>query len=493
MKRIIEKYPQKTIRFLEILIPGTSWAVITMPVWLSFFYPEGVAYFVIAFDVYWFYKSFTLAFNAIRSYLTLSAHVKVDWFSEAKKIPGWEKIHHVIIIPEYKEKISLLRKTLKNLTYQDFPHDQISVILATEKRDPDAKTKGRVLKEEFKDNFAHFWVTYHQLSPGEVAGKSSNMAWAGRFVTKKLKSLGFNLKNVTVTSCDADVLLHPKFFSYLAFAYLSDPDRRYHFYQAAILFYSNIWQIPLPGRMLNTISSILNLSLLSQGLRLINFSTYSLSLKTVQEVGFWGVDVIPEDYHLFFKTYFKKGERVKVVPIFLPVLAQAAQSPGFWRTMVNQFEQSKRWAWGVSDVPRVLKNYFLHPEIPFWDRTFRLAVLLEQHIVWPTNWFILTLGSTVPPLLNPRFAKTVLGYSLGSISSTILTICAVFLLVIIFLDLKMKPPRPKEFARWKTPTLYLQWLTLPIVSFFLSALPGLDAHTRLMLGKRLEYRVTEKV
>ena len=31
------------------------------------------------------------------------------------------------------------------------------------------------------------------------------------------------------------------------------------------------------------------------------------------------------------------------------------------------------------------------------------------------------------------------------------------------------------------------------ISFFLSALPGLDAHTRLMLGKRLEYRVTEKV
>jgi len=43
------------------------------------------------------------------------------------------------------------------------------------------------------------------------------------------------------------------------------------------------------------------------------------------------------------------------------------------------------------------------------------------------------------------------------------------------------------------PFLYLQWFTIPVVSFFLSALPGLDAHTRLMFGKRLEYRVTEKV
>jgi hypothetical protein len=34
---------------------------------------------------------------------------------------------------------------------------------------------------------------------------------------------------------------------------------------------------------------------------------------------------------------------------------------------------------------------------------------------------------------------------------------------------------------------------MPIVGFFFGALPGLDAHTRLMLGKYLEYRITEKV
>ena len=34
---------------------------------------------------------------------------------------------------------------------------------------------------------------------------------------------------------------------------------------------------------------------------------------------------------------------------------------------------------------------------------------------------------------------------------------------------------------------------LPIIGFFFSALPGLDAHTRLMLGKYIEYKVTEKV
>ncbi|TSC53734.1 MAG: Uncharacterized protein LiPW16_315 [Microgenomates group bacterium LiPW_16] len=77
MKRIFEQYPEKTHRALEILLPAITWGVITMPFWLSFWHPAMVAYFVIGFDVYWFYKSATLAINALRSYLTLSAHVKV--------------------------------------------------------------------------------------------------------------------------------------------------------------------------------------------------------------------------------------------------------------------------------------------------------------------------------------------------------------------------------------------------------------------------------
>jgi hypothetical protein len=43
------------------------------------------------------------------------------------------------------------------------------------------------------------------------------------------------------------------------------------------------------------------------------------------------------------------------------------------------------------------------------------------------------------------------------------------------------------------PLLLIQWYFLPVVSFVLSALPALDAHTRMILGKKMEYKVTEKV
>ena len=493
MRSLFTRYPNKTRRMLEIIIPGLSWLLITMPLWLSFGHPALVAYIIITFDVYWFYKSFTLAIYAIRSYITLTAHIKVDWRSQAAKEPGFKEVYHAIIIPEHNEPFHVLKRTLENFTKQDFPLSRLIVVLATEDKDPNARETGSLLKQEFGSKFGRFLVTRHVLHFGEVAGKSSNMAWAAGKLYKALKIWNIPMSATTVTSCDADALLHPKYFSALTCSYLTDPDRAYHFYQGAILFYSNIWRIPLPTRFLNTLNSIWNLALLSQSRRLINFSTYSASFNSVMRAGSWSVDVIPEDYHLFFKTYFAFGAKVRVVPIFLPVLVDAAESHGFFRTMVNQYEQSKRWAWGVSDIPYVIQGVIDHTEISLVDRLRRLAMILEHHIFWPANWFILTIGSAVPPLINPAFGRTVLGHNLSRLSSGILTLSTIFLIVIFVIDWRIKPPKPKEMASWKLPFLYLQWFTLPIISFFLSALPGLDAHTRLMLGKRLEYRVTEKV
>lgn len=493
MKVLFTRYPRKAQRLLEILIPLMSWVLITMPLWLSFWHPALVAYLIISFNVYWFYKSFRLALSAVRSYITMNAHIRVDWLKQAKTLPGYSDIYHAIIVPEYKEPIHILRRTLDNLARQDFPKERIILILATEDKDETATETGRLLHDEYASQFGKFIVTKHHLQINEVAGKSSNMAWAARELVQYLQASNISPEHVTVTSCDADALIHPKYFSALTVSFLNDPERSLHFYQGAILFYSNIWRIPLPNRFLSIVNSIWNLASLSQPGRLINFSTYSLSLATAIKAGYWGVDVIPEDYHMFFKVYFTYGKNVMTKSIFLPILVDAAESHGFFRTMINQYEQSKRWAWGVSDIPFVIRGIVIHSWIPFGDRIKRVLMLLEHHVFWPANWFLLTLGSTVPPLINPAFGRTALGHNLSRISSTILTISTIFLLVVFIIDWRIKPPKPKEMAAWKLPFLYLQWLTLPIISFLLSALPGLDAHTRLMLGKRLEYRVTEKV
>lgn len=495
MKRFFERYPVKTRRILEIIPGFLSWVVITLPLWLSPFHPALVSYFVIFFVVYFFYKSATMGTFASLAYLRIKAHERVDWLGKCLAIPESKKIHHAVIIVNYKESTEKIRRTLNYLVRQDFSTSQATIVLALEDREGEAAiVRAKELESEFKDKFWGFYYTVHKLLPGEVTGKSSNENYAVRFIKKRLvDELGFNINSIVITIADADAVFHPKYLSYLSYAFLTDPKRYAHVYQTALLYYNNIWDVPLLVRVANTLWSISNLLPLMQTDRLINTATYAVSLKMADSVSYWDPDVISEDWHFFFKAFFRLSGEVYGVPIFLPTYLDACQSLSWWGTMVSQYNQNRRWAYGVTDFPYVVRQFFLHPEIAFGKKLIRILRLYEHHQVWPINFFILTFGATIPALINPVFGRTVLGQSLPRITGLVLSISTIFLLIIIILDAKLKPKRPPTFKPWRVPTLLLQWLTMPIVSFFFNSLPGLDAHTRMMLGRRLEYKVTEKV
>jgi len=162
--------------------------------------------------------------------------------------------------------------------------------------------------------------------------------------------------------------------------------------------------------------------------------------------------------------------------------------------MYNQYEQVKRWAWGVSDTPYIVEKWLTSDDVPFWDKTIRVLRVLEDHFLWPVNWFAITLGALLPPLLNDKFARTIIGKTLPQVTSGILTLCLVALLVIVVLNFKLRPKREGRRIPVISSLLEIvEFAMMPVIGFFFTALPGVDAHTRLMLGKYLEYRVTEKV
>ncbi len=228
--------------------------------------------------------------------------------------------------------------------------------------------------------------------------------------------------------------------------------------------------------------------------RLINFSTYTASLKMIDGIGYWDTDVIPEDWRLFFKAFYTLQGRVSVEPIFLPIKADAAEAEGTWNTYQNQYEQVKRWAWGVSDTPYVISRWITSTDVPFWEKTIRTLRVIEDHFLWPVNWFAITIGALLPPLLNAEFSRTIIGKTLPQVTSAILTVCLLALLVMVILNYKLRPHPPgKRFPIFGYIFEAIEFVTLPVVGFFFTALPGIDAHTRLMLGKYIEYKVTEKV
>ena len=495
-RKFIIKHDRLVHRLLEILPGFVSWNVILFPYWGILVIPKFTAYFVLVFNIYWFYQSLLVALSATISHLKIQASMSYDWLSDLKSFPDWKKVHHVVIVPTYKEPLHILKRTFNSLASQDLPLSQITVCLAMEAKEPEEERLPKVeaLKKEFGKTFANLFFTVHTLVPGEVVGKASNEIYAAVLLKKELvDKRKMDINYLTVTSCDADHKYHPKHFSYLTFKFLDNPNRYKYFWQPAVMFYNNIWELPAITRVPNTFTSIWNLSLLARRDRLINTANYSLSFLLLDKVGYWDPDKIPEDWGIFFKSFYKMRGGIEVEPIFLPLMADAAESTSFWKTFKNQYEQIKRLAWGVSDDPWIIKNYFLTPGIPFWDKTMRLIGVLWAHFSWPINWFIITIGLTLPSLLNPAFARTALGYSVPKLSSFVLTLALIFLVVMIIIDSFYKPKKAEKMPRWRMFLYPLEFILMPIAGFFFTALPGLDAHTRLMLGKYLEYRVTEKV
>ena len=488
----------KKRRFFEILIPLFTWSILTFPIWLSPFHPAVVAYIIIIFDVYFFYKTFRTVIMATISYININNSKQADWLKKLQALEGNENLEHYIIIPNYKEDFAKVAKSLDNLLKQNYPLKKINIVLALEKSEGKvAVNRADSLRQKYGLLFGGFYATYHSVLPGEEKGKASNETYAAKEVSKITREKGHLPQNILVTSCDADTILDRQYLAYLSTAYLLDMDRKYHFYSAPVLLYNNYWQLNFFIRIQTAVSSIMRLAFLSEKHNFIQISVYSMSLWLLESIDYWDTDIIPEDWHVFLQAFFKHGSVVRTLPIYLLNTRDGVRGRNWQETFKNRYEQEKRWAWGVSDLPYALEMSMHTPHISAWDKFYRIIGVLETHILWPTSFFILTIGASIPAIINPYFKRTVMGYLLPKVAGGILTLTSSFVLGIAYLDFQAKHHLMKKSESKKFPLLVIQWLLFPIlspiISAFLSSIPALESHTRLLLGKKLTYKVTKKI
>ena len=102
------------------------------------------------------------------------------------------------------------------------------------------------------------------------------------------------------------------------------------------------------------------------------------------------------------------------------------------------------------------------------------------------GWLPLILG-------GDRFGDTVLALNLPIMTRWIMSIATFFLIFSMYVNLVLLPKRPKAYSRWKSFSMLWQWLLSPIVSSVFGSMPAIDAQTRLMLGKYMEFWVTPKI
>ncbi|MEX2236887.1 MAG: glycosyltransferase family 2 protein [Dehalococcoidia bacterium] len=341
------------------------------------------------------------------------------------------------------------------------------------------------MKSEFGGSFRELLITIHPANlPGEVRGKSSNENWAARRAYEDLvQRRGMNPGHMTITSCDADARFHRSYFSCLASKFATDPNRYRRFWQAPIFYYNNIWRVPAPLRILNGLGGLIHLSKLTRRRVVFPQSTYSLSLRMANEVGYWDPDVVSEDWHMFLKWFYVLKGEVQVEPIYLPVGNDAALADSYAGTLVNHYLQVKRWAWGAEDIVYAWRAANRQLDIPFRRRFLRFWYVFENHVMWSNQWFVLNMGGTTALLVSTFFGARILPEWFQIGSRLILTPCLI------------PEARP---ATTGAPLRSAQIQRTPLAArpsrheLLLLGAASLDAQLRLALGQALVYRVTEK-
>jgi hypothetical protein len=401
------------------------------------------------------------------------------------------ELQHIIIIPHVKEPPVILRETLEKLKNQTINTKQINVVLAAEARDPNGVKVSEEIKAEFEQYFNNIWVTSHTIQPNEIVGKSSNMNWAGLEIYKIITKAGWDLEKTTITSCDADSKFDPQYFAYMSYKYCTTKNAKYKFYNGAMLFYNNIWRLPFYARVKNSFHSIFNTANLVRADKLVPFSTYTTSFWLIKEIDFWDPWITPEDYHLYFKALFKYNKEVSAIPLFIKIMSDAAEGDGHWKTISNNYKQSRRWAWGISDNGWMIKNLVKGLGTFHIRAIYKTLHVLFDHVMGLSISFLILLGGSVPGLINPDFKNNVAGVLFPIISGDIVKITLVFMIIVVVLDFYLMP-RPDHYPWWKKIIRVFEWIVQPFASFFLTALPGMEAQTRLFFGKYMEYYVTQK-
>jgi len=497
MKKNIKQY-----RLFE-MIPGLfAWTTITFPVWGAFLFPKIVAYFVIAFLIYWVYQSFKSAILAIIGYFKITSSKSTDWlslFNDNFRVDWlkYSQISHVIIISSSREPIEIIEMAVGSLAAQiDIDLKKLIVIIAQEARAGEKNNSAtkQYFSQKYLGTFGQLIFTEHPSGlPGETVGKHSNEGWAARYFKKNYIDTGkFSLDDLTLTSCDVDTIFHPKFFSALTYQFAGSPNRYFRFWQSPIFWHHNINSVPAPIRIIGTLGNVIHIANIQEpdGL-FFNYSCYSSSYRLIDSAGYWDTDMIPEDWHIFLQTFFSSGGKAAVEPIFLPTIVDAPSGKNYFDALKNRYRQCVRHAWGAIDIPYAIQESIQHPEIPLITRVLRIFKLIETHFIWSSNWFILTLGTSLPVILNPKFFQTTIGFNLPRISNLILTLCLIPLFALIILDWKLRPKSQKT-GFVNIVKNFLQWPFMPLATLTMSVIPGLHSHTRLLFGQHLEYKTTPK-
>lgn len=483
-------------RFLQSFPGILSWVILFLAILLIIIQPYIFVFLLLVFSIYWVFNCAKIVLNAYLCYMNVQNAKNVNWLEKLKQdFPDtWNEYYYCAIIPFASESVNILRPTIQSIADSDFPKDKKILCLSSEKAIPCGQAISEQFRNEFKDFFAHIFITEHELKPGEIKGKSSNQNHCGRFLYDKIQDLNIDPAKVLISSNDADVLNDNQYHTYLLHKFLSEGENNHcRIYQPIPTDFTNYWNAKFFSRLIIITGALWRMALQhSNNHRCTVYSFYSMSLKMLKDIDFWDVDLIPEDERTMFKALFRFGSKFKVVPMFILTTGNSIQGLSVIDTFIEQYKQIRRWAWGASEfaysVKRVLTCNKVDYKVVFRPILNQLRISTE----WALSSLLLLFGGILPGVINSNFAETQFAQIYPMILSSILSSSSILIILLIILELKIIPKKFQSRGFFRQLVNISQWIFMPIIGFVFSSIPAFEAQTRLIFNRPIVYVESKK-
>lgn len=491
--------PEERVKYRRLeYIPGALlWTTYAAAIVLSFVKPLWVIYFIIVFSLYWVLRVFYFVFYSIMAARAYRRAMAVDWEAKVKELPQWRDYYHLITLPTATEPASVLHHTFGGLLAQSFPKDRMMVGVSWEERKKEVYEANEPdIRAAYDEKFFKLLTTLHPDGmEGEIKGKGANAHWLGWRCKEMIDELGISYDKVIVSYFDCDTVVHPQYFWYLTYAYMTHPRPTRSSFQPAVLYSNNIWDAPAPMRIVAFSTVFWLLAELMRPDRLYSFSSHAISFQALVDVGMWQKDIVTDDSRIFLQCFIHYNGDYEVTPMYVPVSMDSVDAhAGLWEGFKSLYKQQRRWAWGVEHFPYMLWHFKKKKQlIPRRTRLKYLWNLGEGFYSWasaPVLMFV--LGRLPMAVAGPQDKATVIAQNAPFVLQWLMTIGMIGIFVSAILSIRLLPPRPQHQPRYKYAVMFLQWLLLPITIIAFGSIPSTDAQTRLMLGKYLGFFVTPK-
>ena len=489
-------------RAFEIFPGLLTWTTLILLFVLAIVKPLWTAIFVIVFDLYWAIRVGYFTTLLVFAYRRLVLEKKTDWLNKCEALgglngPDRNNIYHAVLFPIYKEGRDILTPSIQALVNSDYPKDRMIVIFSVEERGGAGGTieAAALLKRQYEKEFYALLLTRHPDNmPGEVRAKGANATWGAKALREFLDSRNIAYEKVIISCFDADTCAEREYFSCLTYNYIANPKRMRSSYQPILVYNNNIWHARSIARVIELGSSFMQMIETMRLEKFVTFSSHSMSFKTLVDVGYWPVDMISDDSAIYWKCFLHFDGDYSVIPLYITVSMDIATAKGIIPTIIKQYRQKRRWAWGIENFPYVMIGFLSNPNIPLAKKIRRGFHILESHYTWAIWAMIVMVMAPLPLILGGViFRETSIGYNLPSVSAALLRVSIVTLFISMIISIRLLPPRPDDVKSSKWIIMFTQWfLLLPFIAAFMSSLPAIDAQTRLMLGRYMRFQTTEK-